>query len=136
MNTLFKTPTISLTAEESALHVMEANQMAEIEYGTSKAVFHTDKIKLLQEGRQIAPTEIQVDLEAYCNDNCSFCSYRKEDGYNNPMLKLIEAEPGKEYHEKKPIGKPTSEGRIPLEFGQLLIDWWKISILLTEKSDS
>jgi len=94
--------------------------VAEIEYGTSKAVYHTEKIKLLQEGRQIAPTEIQVDLEAYCNDNCSFCSYRKEDGYNNPMLKLIDAEPGVEYHDKKPIGKPTQEGRIPIEFADQL----------------
>lgn len=94
--------------------------MAEIEYGTSKAVYHTDKIKLLQEGRQIAPTEIQVDLEAYCNDNCSFCSYRKEDGYNNPMLKLIDAEPGEKYHDKKPIGKPSSDSRIPLEFAEKL----------------
>ncbi len=90
--------------------------MAEIEYGTSKAVFHTDKIKMLQEGRQITPTEIQIDLEGFCNDNCSFCSYRKEDGYNNSMLKLIGAEPGKEYHERKPIGKPSPEGRIPVEF--------------------
>ena len=90
--------------------------MAEIEYGTSKAVYHTDKIKALQEGRQITPTEIQVDLEAYCNDNCSFCSYRKEDGYNNTMLKLIDAKPGKEYHDNEPIGKPSPDGRIPVEF--------------------
>lgn len=89
--------------------------MAEIEYSTSKAIYHTDKIKALQKGKQITPTEIQVDLEAYCNDNCSFCSYRKKDGYNNRMLKLIEAEPGKEYHEEKPIGRPSAEARIPLE---------------------
>lgn len=66
----------------------------------------------------IAPTEIQVDLEAYCNDNCEFCSYRKEDGYNNTMLGLISAEPGKKYHESKPIGKPSPESRIPTEFAK------------------
>jgi len=91
--------------------------VAEIEYGTSKAVYHTDKIKMLQEGRQITPTEIQVDLEAYCNDNCSFCSYRKEDGYNKTMLKLIDGAPSTD---AKPIGKPTPEGRIPVEFADQL----------------
>lgn len=91
--------------------------MPEIEYGTSKAIYHTDKIKALQEGRQITPTEIQVDLEAFCNDNCSFCSYRKEDGYNNTMLNLIGGEPSTD---SKPIGKPTEEGRIPVEFADTL----------------
>ena len=87
--------------------------MPEIEYTTNKAVYHVDKIADLQAGRMIAPTEIQLDLEAFCNDNCSFCSYRKEDGYNNEMLKLIKAEPGEQYHDNKPTGKPSIESRIP-----------------------
>jgi len=91
--------------------------VAEIEYGTSKAVYHTEKIKMLQEGRQITPTEIQLDLEAYCNDNCTFCSYRKEDGYNNIMLKLIKGKPSSD---AKPIGKPSPESRIPPEFADKL----------------
>lgn len=92
----------------------------EIEYSTSKAVWHTDKIKALQNNQIITPTEIQVDLEAFCNDNCAFCSYRKEDGYNNTMLKLIQAEPNKEYHDNKPIGKPSPQSRIPLDFADKL----------------
>ena len=79
------------------------------EYSQSKALYHLDRIADLQAGRPIAPTEIQVDLEAWCNDNCSFCSYRKDDAYNNPMLELIDAKPGKKYDQNKPIGKPTSE---------------------------
>lgn len=82
----------------------------EVEYSTSKAVWHTDKIKDLQLGKQIVPTEIQIDPEAFCNDNCSFCSYRKEDGYNNEMLKMIEGSPS---NDNKPIGKPSIESRIP-----------------------
>lgn len=82
----------------------------EIEYSTSKALYHTDKIKALQQGKQIVPTEIQIDPEAFCNDNCSFCSYRKEDGYNNEMLKMIEGAPSTD---NKPIGKPSLESRIP-----------------------
>ncbi len=85
-----------------------------IEYSVSKALYHTDKIKALQQGQQITPTEIQVDLEAYCNDNCSFCSYRKEDGYNNRMLELINSKPGTAYHDDRPVGKPSPESRIPL----------------------
>jgi len=92
----------------------------EIEYSNSKAIYHTDKIKALQNGEMIVPTEIQLDLEAYCNDNCSFCSYRKEDGYNNTMLSLIDAEPGKEYHEERPIGKPSPDSRMPERFASTI----------------
>lgn len=84
--------------------------MPEIEYSTSKAVYHTDKIRTLQQGKPIVPTEIQIDLEAWCNDNCSFCSYRKVDGYNNEMLKMID---GKSSTDNKPIGKPSLDSRIP-----------------------
>lgn len=84
--------------------------MAEVEYSTSKAVYHTDKIRQLQQGKPITPTEIQIDLEAWCNDNCSFCSYRKIDGYNNKMLKMID---GKSTTDNKPIGKPSLDSRIP-----------------------
>ena len=94
--------------------------MPEVEYSQSKAIYHTDKVKLLQQNKQITPNMIQVDLEAYCNDNCSFCSYRKEDGYNNTMLELIEANPGDEYHQNRPIGRPNPDSRIPLEFAKKL----------------
>lgn len=94
--------------------------MPEIEYTTNKALYHTDKIADLQVGKMIIPTEIQVDLEAFCNDNCNFCSYRKEDGYNNTMLQLIDAKPGKAYHDNKPTGKPSPESRIPLEMADTL----------------
>lgn len=90
------------------------------EYSQSKALYHLDRLKELQANRPISPTMIQVDLEAYCNDNCSFCSYRKEDAYNNSMLSLIDAKPGKEYHEDKPIGKPTSQSSWPKEMAEKL----------------
>ena len=94
--------------------------MAEVEYGVSKAVYHADKIKQLQEGKQIIPLGIQIDLEAYCNDNCEFCSYRKDNGHNNMMLNLIGAVPGEKYEDNKPIGKPSPMSRIPLEFAETL----------------
>ena len=90
------------------------------EYSTSKAIYHTDKIKDLQNFKGITPTEIQVDLEAFCNHNCNFCSYRKDNGYNNEMLKLIGANPGEKYEDNKPIGKPSDNSRLPLEFARTL----------------
>ncbi len=66
----------------------------------------------------ISPTMIQLDLEAYCNDNCNFCSYRKEDSYNNSMIKLLQVD--KPHTENKPIGKQTEEGHFPKEFARTL----------------
>lgn len=90
------------------------------EYSTSKAIYHIDKIKQLRNFESIVPTELQVDLEAWCNHNCNFCSYRKDNGYNNDMLKLIGATPGEKYNDNKPIGKPSNESRLPLEFAETL----------------
>ena len=90
------------------------------EYSTSKAVYHADKIKDLQNFKSITPTELQVDLEAWCNHNCNFCSYRKDNGYNNDMLKLLGANPGEKYDDNKPIGKPSDNSRLPLEFARTL----------------
>ena len=79
------------------------------EYSQSKALFHLDKLQSLQQNRPIAPTEIQVDLEAWCNDNCSFCAYRIDEGPNNRMLDLIDAKPGKKYDGDKPVGSKTKQ---------------------------
>ena len=86
------------------------------EYSTSKAIYHVDKIKQLQNFESITPTELQVDLEAYCNHNCNFCSYRKDNGYNNEMLLLIGANPKEKYEDNKPIGKPSTDSRLPDDF--------------------
>ena len=83
-----------------------------LEYAKSKALYHKDKIIQLSKGEMIIPTEIQVDPEAFCNDNCEFCSYRKEDGYNNQMLQLL-GENAKPSTDNKAIGRPSIESRIP-----------------------
>lgn len=79
-------------------------------YSTSKALFHLDRLQELKKNKPISPTLIQIDLEAWCNDNCSFCSYRKDDGYNKDMLKLID---GCSSNECSPIGKPSEKSRLP-----------------------
>lgn len=90
------------------------------EYSSSKAIYHVDRIKQLQNFENIVPTELQIDLMAFCNHNCNFCSYRKDNGYNNEMLKLIGATPGEKYEENKPIGKPLPSSMLPLEFASTL----------------
>ena len=79
-------------------------------YSTSKALYHLDRLQELKKGNPIAPTLIQIDLEAWCNHNCSFCSYRKDDGYNTNMLKLID---GCSSNECKPIGHSSAKSRLP-----------------------
>ncbi|MDH5568170.1 MAG: radical SAM protein [Nitrosopumilus sp.] len=76
-------------------------------YKDSKALHHQEKIKKIRQDKPISPTCIQVDLEAFCNDNCSFCTTRKENGYNNEMLKLLQINGKKEREnldEHRPIG--------------------------------
>ena len=81
-------------------------------YAPEKILFHTDKINDLKKRKQIVPTSIELHLEAWCNDNCSFCSFRKEKGTNLGMLKLINGNSSTDF---KPIGSPSENSRIPFE---------------------
>ena len=94
-------------------------------YSISKAYFHTDRIKRLQLGEPISPTLLQVDLEAYCNDNCSFCSYRKEEGYNEPMLELIQVKKTDDRNTFKPLGIPSKNSGLNRIYSILLPEMMK-----------
>ena len=64
---------------------------------------------------------IQVDLEAFCNDNCSFCTTRKDNGFNNEMLELLQIKSiQKKPSECMPIGKPNENSKLPLYMSQKL----------------
>ena len=89
-------------------------------YGNTKALYHEDKIKDLHENKSIAPTMIQVDLEAFCNDNCSFCTTRKDNGFNNDMLELLQIRSVKKISDYQPIGRPSEDSRLPLDMSQKL----------------
>lgn len=89
-------------------------------YATSKALFQVDRLRQLQAGKPISPNLLQVDLEAYCNDNCNFCSYRKEEGYNEKMLDLIQVKKTDNRNENKPLGKPSRTSGLPAEFAVIL----------------
>ena len=92
-------------------------------YSSHKALFHTDRLLKLQKQQSISPTCIMVDLEAFCNDNCSFCTTRKENGYNNQMLKLLQVDDDVKKivsDEFKPIGRPNTKSRLSLRMAHIL----------------
>ena len=89
-------------------------------YSISKAVYHTDRIQRLQQEQPISPTLLQVDLEAYCNDNCNFCSYRKEEGYNESMLDLIQVKKTDDRNTFKPLGVPSKNSGLGKIYSILL----------------
>lgn len=81
-------------------------------YSSDKILFHIDKILDLKDKKPIVPIMIELHLEAYCNDNCDFCSFREENGTNVNMLKLID---GESLTDNKPIGRPSEKSRIPYD---------------------
>jgi MoaA/NifB/PqqE/SkfB family radical SAM enzyme len=81
-------------------------------YSPDKLLFHLGKLDTLKQNKKITPNLVELHLEAYCNDNCMFCSFRKDNGTNRSMLKLID---GQSSTENKPIGKPSDKSRIPLD---------------------
>lgn len=93
-------------------------------YSLSKAVYHTDEIKRLQDNKPIAPVQLQIDLEAWCNHNCSFCSYRAEESHNIDMVEMLGVKKSSlpMLQENKPIGKPTEISGLPLSFSKGLPD--------------
>lgn len=82
-------------------------------YSASKANYHLDKIKQLQQNKSISPLTIQVDLEAYCNDNCRFCAYREEKGYNDDMLTLLKVDKSTNRNTFKPLGVMNENSGLP-----------------------
>jgi len=96
--------------------------MSSSNYSLSKAIYFTDEIKNLQNNLPIVPLQLQIDLEAWCNHNCSFCSYRAEESHNLNMIEML-GESRKTLpmlDEFKPIGKPTDESSLPLYFAEEL----------------
>lgn len=45
-------------------------------YSPYKAAHHPHIVEAMRTGKLVAPTNIQVDLEAFCPHSCEFCSYR------------------------------------------------------------
>ncbi|WP_420545783.1 radical SAM protein [Nitrosopumilus sp.] len=96
-------------------------------YSNDKVLVHVDKLKRLQNMQPISPTSVLVDLEAFCNDNCGFCTTRKENGYNNSMLKLLNVSERKKnfLDDFKPIGRSSEKSRLSLDMAYRLPEMLK-----------
>lgn len=53
-------------------------------YNPLKILHHQDRINQLRDGQQIVPTQVQLVLSDFCNQNCSFCAYRMENYLQSP----------------------------------------------------
>jgi molybdenum cofactor biosynthesis enzyme MoaA len=54
-------------------------------YRPDKAIFHADRLRMMQKGLQPYPVHVEVVLSDLCNQDCSFCAYRLE-GYSSNEL--------------------------------------------------
>lgn len=54
-------------------------------YRADKALFHADRLRIMQDNRQPYPVHVEVVLSDLCNQDCSFCAYRLE-GYSSNEL--------------------------------------------------
>jgi MoaA/NifB/PqqE/SkfB family radical SAM enzyme len=56
------------------------------EYSFIKAAWHIEKIARLRDGLQIVPSHVQLIISDLCNQNCSFCAYRKDGGFSTEQF--------------------------------------------------
>jgi MoaA/NifB/PqqE/SkfB family radical SAM enzyme len=54
-------------------------------YRADKALFHADRLRVIQDRGQPYPVHVEVVLSDLCNQDCSFCAYRLE-GYSSNEL--------------------------------------------------
>lgn len=57
-------------------------------YSALKPAWHLDDIRALRKGKHIIPRQVQLILSDLCNHDCSFCSYRRSDGYSSDLFVL------------------------------------------------
>lgn len=60
------------------------------EYSRDKVLFHLDRLQDMRDGKQPYPVHVQLIISDYCNQNCSFCSYRTENYSSNQLFKIID----------------------------------------------
>jgi MoaA/NifB/PqqE/SkfB family radical SAM enzyme len=70
-------------------------------YSTDKALLYPDRIDGIRAGGPIAPpVHVQLILSDWCNQNCSFCSYRME-GYTSNAMFGVETEAGRDNNPRR-----------------------------------
>lgn len=74
-------------------------------YSPYKAAHHIETLQDIRNGRPTPPTNIQIDLEAYCPHSCEFCSYRNV-GWQEHGMVFVEPK------------RPSTSTSIPWEIAQ------------------
>lgn len=76
-------------------------------YSQLKAAWHPDRLVALRAGRRPRPIHVQIILSDLCNQSCSFCAYRMEDGLSTELFALGELAKFGENNPKRQI--PTAK---------------------------
>jgi MoaA/NifB/PqqE/SkfB family radical SAM enzyme len=76
-------------------------------YSPLKVFHHQGRLKVLREGGQPAPAQVQLVISDFCNQNCSFCSYRWEGYTSNELFRVIREDGTADNNPKRmiPLGK-------------------------------
>ena len=64
-------------------------------YSNDKALWHLDSVKVLREGKQPIPKQVQLIISDLCNQNCSFCAYRMDGYTSNQHFGQVDEKTGK-----------------------------------------
>lgn len=56
-------------------------------YSTLKIAHHASRISDLRDGHQVVPVHVHFILSDFCNQDCSFCSYRMSGGFSTELFK-------------------------------------------------
>jgi len=67
-------------------------------YSGLKFLHHPDRLKVLREGKQIAPVHAHLIISDLCSQSCSFCSYRWEGNVSNQLFHILDPATGKKNH--------------------------------------
>lgn len=59
---------------------------SDLAYSALKAAWHTDKIRAMRLGQQVAPSQVQLILSDLCNQDCHFYAYRMSGGFSTEQF--------------------------------------------------
>jgi MoaA/NifB/PqqE/SkfB family radical SAM enzyme len=76
-------------------------------YSPLKMFHHQDRLKILHEGGQPAPAQVQLVISDLCNHDCPWCAYRLDGYTSNALFKVIRGDGSTNHNPNRmiPLGK-------------------------------
>jgi MoaA/NifB/PqqE/SkfB family radical SAM enzyme len=68
-----------------------------------KAAHHPHRLSILRAGSQPVPVQAHLIISDFCNENCSFCSYRMDGYTTNQLFKVIQPDGSSNANPKRMI---------------------------------